>query len=427
MTCPFHPAAPTPAPSEPASLDRHPDLATLHERLPRERVSWLRPGELAVLDPASAHRANADNSRDLRLPPKRFDRLLGRQSQPITWKEMRGAWLAQLRRLNRDGGARSLAARMDRLLDARLGDDVDLVLTLQEVFGRSLLPVVIDGLGTDDALRLERDQDLRIAGILSTGEPSFGWRDLLRMMGITRAATRAVRRELRGRATGRRPRRLDLTDVLVERFDDLGSRRAVAAVFGILAAIGGPPGAAGVCLAYELVRHPQWADRLAAELDGVPENRFLGDPVGTAPTTHRFVQEVLRLWSPPLLLTRPVREELDVDGEHLEPGQSLLLSPHLMQRDPRHWSDPERFDPDRFLPDGEASRPGACWVPFGFAPRACLGAKLGLDQLLVLAHRLTTRYRIELDTPVESIPLALEAVPIPLGFRGRLVRRAAAL
>lgn len=424
-SCPVHPAAPASGGSQPEQLSRHPDLAALHERL-RERVFWLRSSELAVLDPAIAHRANANNSRHLELSPRLTDRLLGRRSTRITWQEMRSAWLAQLRRLDEAGGASALAARMDRLLEAHLDDSVDLVLALQAVFGRSLLPVVIDGLEPSDATRLEKDQDLRIGGILSTGAPSRTWRELLRIVRIQRAARKAVRRELRGRASGRRPRRLDLADVLVDHWSDLGALRATGAVVGILAAIGGPPGAAGVSLAYELVRHPEWADRLAAELAAVPEERFYAHPTGSAPATHRFVQEVLRLWSPPLLLTRPARTELDVDGEHLAEGQSFLLSPHLMQRDPRNWSDPDRFDPDRWLPGGEASSPDACWVPFGFAPRACLGAKLGLDQLMVLAHRLTTRYRIELEEPVESIRMALEAVPIPLGFRGRLVRRDAA-
>lgn len=127
------------------------------------------------------------------------------------------------------------------------------------------------------------------------------------------------------------------------------------------------------------------------------------------------------MWSPPLLLARVVRTPLDVPGGILGPGDRYLLSPFMTHHDPGAWPDPDRFDPDRWLP-GASNGPTASthFVPFGWAPTSCLGAAVGLTQLMLLCYLLRTRFRVE---PTGQSGLWLGAVPIPSGFAGRLVER----
>jgi cytochrome P450 len=136
--------------------------------------------------------------------------------------------------------------------------------------------------------------------------------------------------------------------------------------------------------------------------------------------THRFVKEVLRLWSPPLLLVRRNQFAFDFGRTRLEPGDWYLLSPHLIHRDERVWKQPDVFDPDRFLPGaphGPADR--TCYVPFGWAPKKCVGAGIGTVQLMGLCHLLCTRYRLTVDH-TEDVTMALRFAPVPEDFRGRL-------
>ena len=204
---------------------------------------------------------------------------------------------------------------------------------------------------------------------------------------------------------------------------ELGMDRAVDAVTAVLTAIAGPPGAAGACLLFELTRRPEWAARLAGELAPIPPAQLYEAPTRLAPVTYRFVKETLRMWSPPLLLARSARTDIHLEQAELKTGQQYFLSAYLMHHDPRNWQDPDTFEPDRWLAEADRGTcPGASYVPFGWSPRACIGAGLGTTQLILLCHLMCTRYRIELTAPA-AVRIALSALPLPLNFHGTITRR----
>lgn len=398
----------------------------LRERLRAEGGTfWADPDMLCVFDADAARRMNAENYADLTLPDRLVDLLRGRSSPKVSWKTVRAAWSDRLRELSEPAAVAALDERMARLLDRRLGRPLDLGWALQEVFSRALIPTVIDGLPEGDVARVERDQDLKLELLLVTAPVPRTWRGTLRSFRAQIGAGRAVRRELRGRARGRRPRRLDLADPIVDLLSELGMDRAVDAVTAVLTAIAGPPGCAATFVAYELLRDPGLAERLATELAPLTPEDLAGASMRAAPETHRFVKEILRLWSPPILMSRPVRTAVDLDGVRAEEGQRYLLSTFFIHHDPRYWQDPERFDPDRWRPGADHGPcPGAgTYVPFGWSPKSCIGAGLGTTQLLLLCHQLTTRYRLRPNDPDAVRPL-LGGVPMVTGFEGTIERAA---
>lgn len=384
-------------------------------------VFWHVDDVLAVFDADAAQKVNALNFSDLTLPDKLADLLRGRTGEPVFWKEVRAAWIAQLRHLSDAESIGRLAARMDDLLAERLDRPLDLVWVAQEVCTRSLLPIVVAGLSPADTARVIRDQTLKLNRLLVL-EPEREpfWKEIRAIL-IQVSAGSVVRRELRGRAAGRRPRQLDLTDPVVDMLPELGLDRAVDSVTAVLTAIAGPPGSVAACLVYELTRRQDWAARMASELEPIPPEQLCNARV--APVTHRFVKETLRMWSPPLFLTRPVLKDIEIEQACLKTGQRYLVSPYLVHHDPRHWKDPDTFDPDRWLPKADHGPcAAASYVPFGWAPTTCIGASLGTTQLMLLCHLLCTRYRIQVSEP-ETIRMALAAVPVPLSFRGTVTRR----
>jgi len=54
-------------------------------------------------------------------------------------------------------------------------------------------------------------------------------------------------------------------------------------------------------------------------------------------------------------------------------GTTLVLNIYGVHRDPNFWSNPEVFDPDRFLPERICKSHPYSYIPFSAGPRNCIG------------------------------------------------------
>ncbi|KAK9951737.1 hypothetical protein M0R45_007173 [Rubus argutus] len=88
-----------------------------------------------------------------------------------------------------------------------------------------------------------------------------------------------------------------------------------------------------------------------------------------------IVKETLRLYPPaPLSVPREAMENCKVGGFHIPKGTQLLVNLWKLHRDPRVWSDPEGFPPERFLTSQasvNASSQHFEFIPFGSGRRVC--------------------------------------------------------
>ena len=175
---------------------------------------------------------------------------------------------------------------------------------------------------------------------------------------------------------------------------------------------------------YLLQRHPEVEARLAQELDTV-----LGDRVPTfqdlprLPYTARVFDEALRLYPPAWLISRLALAEDVLGGYPIPAGSIVVILPYVIHRHPDLWTDPERFDPDRFLPERAATRSRFAFLPFGAGQRMCIGSGLALLEgqlvLAMVARRLS--FKAVPGHPV--IPQALVTLRPRQGLRVTATRR----
>jgi cytochrome P450 len=144
-----------------------------------------------------------------------------------------------------------------------------------------------------------------------------------------------------------------------------------------------------------LGRHPEAAERVRDEAAAVLGGRAAPEPDDLArlPLTLAVIEEAMRLHAPVGWLARRVVAPDRVAGHELPAGAIVLVSPWIVQRDPRLWPDPERFDPSRFAPGAPRRAPYA-YFPFGGGPRACIGRHFAMTEMVVALAALAPRVRL---------------------------------
>ncbi|ENN79235.1 hypothetical protein YQE_04419, partial [Dendroctonus ponderosae] len=64
-------------------------------------------------------------------------------------------------------------------------------------------------------------------------------------------------------------------------------------------------------------------------------------------------------------------------------GANVVLSLFHLHRSEKYWEDPQKFDPDRFLPENVSKITPYSYLPFSSGPRDCLGMKMCLQKKYV--------------------------------------------
>ncbi|XP_055905027.1 probable cytochrome P450 6g2 [Eupeodes corollae] len=177
---------------------------------------------------------------------------------------------------------------------------------------------------------------------------------------------------------------------------------------------------------YELAKRPDLQMRLRNEIrDALEENG--GDinyrMIANLQYLHMIIQEVLRLYPPLGFLDRECTVQ---DGEvySFDPFSSLIVRRGMpiyipvfgIQRDPKYFSNPNEFDPERFSLENKSKIVPFTYLPFGTGPHSCIGerfamlqAKIGLVNFF-RNHYVTT---CEKSMPVMKLdPKALITQPL---------------
>jgi cytochrome P450 len=144
-----------------------------------------------------------------------------------------------------------------------------------------------------------------------------------------------------------------------------------------------------------LALHPDAQSRLHDELDAE-----LGDRPPAAADAARLAHaravlaESMRLFPPIWVLARRARRDHELDGHRIPAGTTVLVSQYVLQRDPRYWSDPDSFHPDRWRPV-PPRRPRYAYFPFGGGMRSCVGEPLAWTEGVLVLAAVARRWRVE--------------------------------
>lgn len=141
----------------------------------------------------------------------------------------------------------------------------------------------------------------------------------------------------------------------------------------------------------------------AAPLDLGPKGA--ADALGHLPYTRAVVQETLRLYPPAYGIFRVARRADEADGVAVPKGAVVMIAPWLLHRHRRLWTEPDLFDPSRFLP-GAPPPDRFAYLPFGVGPRVCIGAQFALTEATLVLARLVQAFEIRRAGSRPVLPVA---------------------
>jgi cytochrome P450 len=175
---------------------------------------------------------------------------------------------------------------------------------------------------------------------------------------------------------------------------------------------------------YEIGRDPALRAQLEAEVDaniGREAPALAG--LAKLELMARTIKEVLRMHPPGWALPREALAQDEVDGVLIPKGATVMIAVYYLHRHPEFWSEPERFDPDRWRDERGEPRHAFAYLPFGLGGRRCVGEDFALLELRAVLARLLQHFHIETDPAHRVIARPQLTLKPANGVRLRLALR----
>lgn len=154
---------------------------------------------------------------------------------------------------------------------------------------------------------------------------------------------------------------------------------------------------------HHLSRHPEMESRLRNEVSDVLAERLpQTEDLSRLLYTSAVLNESMRLSPPIWAAERHVINDDEIGGYHIPAGSTVVVSAYVLHRHQAYWSDPEAFQPERFLQNGEIHYPKGAFLPFGAGAHQCIGSHFAMMEARIILSMILQKFRLQ---PVEGHPV----------------------
>jgi cytochrome P450 family 4 len=155
---------------------------------------------------------------------------------------------------------------------------------------------------------------------------------------------------------------------------------------------------------YCLAKYPEMQQKVYEEVTQLGDEIKESD-LDEMEFTHAFIKEVLRLFPAGSFFVRKLSSEITAGDFTFPKDVEVIISPFLMGRNPKYFSDPLKFDPNRFL-ELKSDPPG--FISFSLAPRKCLGIKIAYIVMKIAIVKVLKNYKLSLPKESEELEFNLD-------------------
>lgn len=108
-----------------------------------------------------------------------------------------------------------------------------------------------------------------------------------------------------------------------------------------------------------------------------------------------FIKETLRLYpSVPGIMRKVMRDTSLANNVFLPADTQISIHIFDIQRDPKYFPEPNKFDPTRFTPENSEGRHPYAYIPFSAGQRNCIGQKFAMLEIKTLLVYMLKKFKI---------------------------------
>jgi len=159
---------------------------------------------------------------------------------------------------------------------------------------------------------------------------------------------------------------------------------------------------------YELALNPDCQQKLYEEVSSaVDQNGEISYEILTKlPYLDSVISETLRLYPPVIRLERETMTDykLGDTGIELYKGQIIEIPTYAIHHSEEYYPNPDKFNPERFMPENRDQIVPYTYIPFGAGPRNCIGMRFALMETKLGLAQIIRRFRLVRSVKTE-VPL----------------------
>lgn len=129
---------------------------------------------------------------------------------------------------------------------------------------------------------------------------------------------------------------------------------------------------------------------------------------------ERVIKEGLRLYPAVPKVGRILSEDVQLDEYKIPKDCMIGVHIYYLHRDERFFPDPEKFDPDRFLPENTEGRHPFAYIPFSAGSRNCIGQKFAMYEEKSVLSSIFRKYQLKSVDKREDIKIVSEIILRPI-------------
>ncbi|XP_054720562.1 cytochrome P450 4V2-like [Uloborus diversus] len=159
-----------------------------------------------------------------------------------------------------------------------------------------------------------------------------------------------------------------------------------------------------------LGQNPEIQEKLYEEIRDVFQDDYHRKISSTDVKNMKYLdcvlKEALRLYPSVPIFTRELKEDIKLSELNftVPAGCLCMVLTVKLHRDPAYFPDPDKFDPDRFLPENCLKRHPYVYIPFSAGPRNCVGQRFALTEEKVILIHILRKFKITSLDHMDKVP-----------------------